>query len=177
MCAVGPRGAGGAASALFLGTTLVTLGALSHMWWASGRATAQHYDNLMIESHLLALVIVLLSATAPALELLFVAAAAAISLGRVCVAPRVHEARLALPTTCLFWIGALSAAWRLGGCGEIVLFAGATALLLLGVVCKTADALGDGAVWGTAAFHYLEAGAFVGYFMWVQTLPYPHALR
>ena len=156
-------------AATSFGTALTALGVISHAWWASRRQLACRIDNLLMETHVLALASVALSlALPPTHELWLVAATIALTLFRA--ATFSGEAAL-VPCVGVLIGSLLYAAHSLGGCGQWERLAIGLGLPLIGVVFKVADSLGDGCHWGTAAFHYLSASGFVAIFLWAQTLP------
>jgi len=153
---------------LTFGAALVLLGLLSFAWWASRRWVAQKYDNLLMETFVIALAAVVFSIAQPTLEPWLVAATLAFMLARG--ATFSGEAAL-LPCVALLLACVLYATVSLGGCGQYERLAAGVGVALSGVVCKVADAMGDGCPWGTAAFHYLVSAGFVLIFLWAQTLP------
>lgn len=143
------------ASAAF-GVSLLALGVLSFCWWASRTRLAQKLDNLLMEAHLLALGVVALSVSRPLSEpaLVGAVALAVIVRGATFSGQASLVVCFALEVAMIF-----AAARRLEGGGDVRLFAGGVGIVLLGLVCKAADAQGS-AAWGTAAFHYAAGAGF-----------------
>lgn len=154
-------------SGIAFGVALIALGILSFAWWASRSHLAQRFDNLFMETFLLALSVHIISlAVAPVREPLLVAALVAVTVWR----GRFFSGKAALFPCAVSLLGsAIFSANRLGGSGSLGRLGVGVALMLCGVIAKVEDQYG----WqsGTACFHYMEAAGVVLIFLWAQTLP------
>lgn len=150
-----------------LGAVSTAMGLASFGWWASRRRLLHRLDNLLMESHLLAVGVAILAASAPVYEQSLVAAWVMRCAWRL--ATFAGHADLLLPSV-VTWGGVLFAILSLGGSGEMWRLVLGAGLVHTGLVLKMYDTTGRGA-WGTAAFHYATAVGWATFWSWSQTLP------
>lgn len=154
----------------YLGMSLVFLGLASYAWWGSRRQAAWLADNVMMEVHVQALALLVISISFPQMEQATVMAG--IMMG-ACRFTNVKKAGadLVFPGLATILVS-LYTVHRLGGTGNLDCFAAALALIFIGFTPKVLDVQG---AWqyGTSVFHYMEALGFVAFFLWAQTLPSP----
>lgn len=122
-------------AACFMGASLVILGSVSYVWWASCRELAGHYDHLMMEIHTAALPLLFLSTAMPDAEPALLLVAVLWSSFRAATFP----GRAAMLNVAVLAYGtALAAVLIVGGGGDLRLLTAALGATLYGFVPKVA---------------------------------------
>jgi hypothetical protein len=152
-----------------VGLAFIAMGLASFGWWASRRTLLHRLDNWLMETHLMAMGVAVLTAVAPASERALVATWAGYAAYRLATFD--GHGDLLWPSV-VTWGGVALAIGRLGGCGHVGWFMGGVGGVHAGLVLKMYDTMGLGA-WGTAAFHYATAAGWASFWAWSQTLPTP----